>query len=866
VIRFIFIFLLAVSAVAQDVVINDFSGGLATKPGIFHVKPNQAREFYNLASTNKALSIRDGYDRIDTAYDTVRSIYNYTQRDGRKRLLGIVDDSLEGVADLVISEAYEYGIDTADGAVIGFSHIYSKGEMFWATWKSDAYWSNGRQRAKIIRDTVVRDMVTLAPGELRTIPIDAGSELDGEYQYVVISFYKSCDTASWYDNYMAGYSSIPIKVIDGRVLITNIPPPAYDTLVDIADTTGQYSDSVVVAIYRSLANEDNTDDTAFTYYRVWVDSLVPYGALDTLTIIDSIPDDSFGTGSYTNQIMGQIIGLAISNSYSLDLYAFRSGAPTYVRYNDGADSANYIFPRDTGDGGSPVIADSIVLRSVSYICTYIDTLTEFESDSSRALRINWTAGDTCYTIGVPKAPTGMEYLKRAIYKSYTYEVVQDTALTDPTVKDTSIYMYSAASPGYRWYLEILKNGQLIQVAPPVYRSDMESAMPTFHTGVYRIKFKTGIPNIFYRDSVITPYFKIGEIDDYTTLTFLDTTTFDSTLTGTIFTRPTARKHFGQLKPFGDRMWGIDRSNVSWSYLDTSGLWGAWSYIALNPDDGDENIAIAPCRDYMKVFKNKSQFILYMDSDYEYSRKWIVDGIGCVAPKSMVACNNGLIYLSNHGVVNETGSVYRDKGSDYGIISYPIDDLIDYKPSELRTAIGFLYDDKYWLSFPAKDTTYVYDLITGGWAIYGYAFSDATNYDTVQTATMNPPTEMVFTIKDDKGIYLVADTTQTDNGVPIIARWKSGPFAKSSRNVRIDKLGFWTDDNSSFSYVLYDAEDTAKIDSIKITPDDRYYLISPVINESNYFQLGITNLPDTSADLEINEIDIYVKPGTAEITH
>ena len=92
-------------------------------------------------------------------------------------------------------------------------------------------------------------------------------------------------------------------------------------------------------------------------------------------------------------------------------------------------------------------------------------------------------------------------------------------------------------------------------------------------------------------------------------------------------------------------------------------------------------------------------------------------------------------------------------------------------------------------------------------------------------------------------------------------------------MQISDIGIWTSTpDSVMTFKLYDARDSAVVDSVEITPDDNHYKFGLSPNLSNYFYIGITNTDDGAGgtvytdQIRINEIDIYVKPGTAEITH
>lgn len=844
---------LFLSAQGEIISLRDFGGGLNVRD--FLIASNQATECLNWDLSTRELQPRLGFDSIADAHDTIRGIYNYTQRNGEKRIIGLVDNpNIEGLCDIVLSAAYAYTLDTSDGAIILFNHIYPE-TPFYATWKGDGFISTGRGNPYIIRDTACRDLSVLAPGAPRVVPIDQranwdGDTLngpDGEYLYFTI-INADTNVLTWSGSAL----SANIQLNNQKALITGFYHRTLDTFWQAGDTTSPNWDSVGLSVYRSYANPPEDLDSIFFYK---IESLMVHvDVLDTLKIIDSVPDDSLGNSPY---IPGRNLPTFRKGRGVSGITGFYTGSPTYIAANETTDTANYIFPKNF---------DSIVNIYTAYMVTYIDTLTGFESDSSRSMAVWYIAGDTSYSIGIPPAPKSMQYLSRAIYKSYSYFMYQDTTLRSPSIKDTVIYLDKEPSPntegleamnGFAWFYGMSKQGNVISVHPPLN----DRQMP----GYFTVRYKTGIPNIFYVDSSVTQFHRIAIIEDPNTLYFRDTVGFDSTLTGEIFFKPSPPSNGNYVTTLHDKLWLMDKSRIYWSFLDSAGYWGVFRNISLNADDGDEGTAIVALRDYIIAFKNKSQYIIYPDPEIEYARRWIVDGIGCIAPHSMVSTNGALIYLSEAGVIYQGGSAYLGRGSSMDTISLLISDLFDYTPAQLRTAVGFVYDNKYRLSFPDKDTTYVFDFLTKSWSIWDYSFEQAILYDSVRSANIYLPKDMLF-IDSDKSIYQ-ADTGQTDNGVEIGTVYKTGPIMVEPAYLQkqIDKIGILYSSNmidSLASLILYDAMDSGQvIDSIGYEIDDLYELRGLANNQSEYYYIKVINNkqksggPDTTR-IEINGIDIW----------
>jgi len=821
---------------AEDVIrIDDFSGGLNTKAGLFHIKPNQARECLNwdLSDEYGALKIRNGYTKVGGGSDTnsLLSIYAHYYRDGRKELFGVknIDSASWGV--LLRSGDHRIVLDTN---VRNF--LYTGAEWNWCSWKDKIILANGRQKPLIWNGKDCRPLSLAAPGEFLTTPIvTTKGHLNGEYRYVIQIKSQTGTT------YRTSYITPPIRAYNEGVVLHGFAGIAPDSTNSDTSASGVI-DNVDFFIGRTKAySGDLTDSVNFYRIRYWDQGAdtgyfknIPISALDTLTWIDTIGDSNLtptGSDGFIWLCDARMYNAGRDTGSTPTINARRFGMPGYVGYDSASDSlmglvqpSGWLLPEDS----------SSRILATCYMMTYFDSANGIESDSGRALYITPEVEDTAhyYKIGLPPRLPSDTALYRILYKAFQVERITGTP--------DSIY--------------------IAELGIWMDRYDYVNFMRT--VGIFpSTSFLTGAKNV---DTILVGYYPLATITDSSTI-YVDSVIWDSLRQKDIYYRAQIPHNLNHPFVYGDRLWGFENSRLFYSFLDSVGYWGIFQNFAFNLDDGDKITAAFPDREYITIFKNRSQHVIYQDNDGKYSKKWTVRGRGCVAPNSLAFYDGGYLYLAENGVFYESAMPAKDKGTERKPLSDAIADLIDYPISELDDAEGFIYQDKYLLSFPAKDTTYVYDFKSGGWYIWNFAFECAINYDTVFRSGLVLSSDMLFITGSDSAIYKF-DTTTTDNGADIIARWKSGPIARSARNVQVNNMGFWTGNDTSFSCVLYDAEDTAYIDSMKITPDDRHYLKSPAINESNYFYIKITNLPDTTVGLEINGIDVYVKQGTAEINH
>ena len=397
------------------------------------------------------------------------------------------------------------------------------------------------------------------------------------------------------------------------------------------------------------------------------------------------------------------------------------------------------------------------------------------------------------------------------------------------------------------------------------------------TPFLRIPADTILYNINRLDTFFLSYYELAILTDSADKVFTDTTAWDTTAQRRLYVRDVASNKLNNITLFEDILVAGDGSRFAYSYIDSASRWGILRDLALNLDDGDEITVIQPFRNHLKVFKNKSQFIVNPTGNFfsPFVQDWVVDGIGCIAPQSMVSFNNGLIYLSQLGVIFETGLVYKDNGSNYGFISEAINDiLLDHTPAILREAVGVVVQkhQEYRLSFPSLDTTFVYNYQTGGWSINDYAFTQATFYDTSRTANIEPPSDFLFITNSSDKIFK-GDTLTTDNGRSIVSRYKSGPIGIDYTYKQVEQIGLFFGANSvdsSYTVQIFDARDSADVDSTQITPSDIYDMWGMSPHESNYFYFQIDNIVreiaggtiDTIPTMQINGIDLWLKSASA----
>jgi hypothetical protein len=611
------------------------------------------------------------------------------------------------------------------------------------------------------------------------------------------------------ETYAESYVSHPISAYDEYILHANL---LFHGVTVTCDTDDNMWNDISFELFRTKANPSKLD----TFWRVAQYVSLTAAELDTLRIIDSIPDDSLGIGFYDSV---HIFDDA-KRGRGADT-VFRMGAPTYIGRNT--------------DTTSCLPHDSLNAIAMVYAITYRDTITGFESDTGRNLYVFYDADDTNFTIGIPPIPAGRDHMIRTLYKGYIYNTPKDDG-------DGAI----------------IAGVDTQKVYTPTPYADGDGPLVDFIiTRIYT--------PIYVQDTAYYHFYQLAVIKDSSTKSYVDTLPWATLSERNEYQRSVMPTGLNFLSAFGDRMWGADGARIMWSFLDSASRWSAFNDLAINLDDGDGITAIVPDRGHIKIYKNRSQFIVYDNGDGTFNRNWVVDGIGCIAPHSMVAYNNGHAYLSEHGVVYETGLIYKERGGSYQIIASQIEDLLDYTPAENRTAVGAIKNNQYWLSYPDKDTTFVYDFEKKAWAIWSYSFSQATFYDTLNIPYVQPAKDMLFINGNDDRVYK-ADTTDKDDGTRFAAAWKSGPIGVSYRNKTIGRIGLRVG-NSGLGGALaqpleiYDTRDTGVIYTDTYTLDENYtlYGLEPT-PPGTYFHIRLYQVGGLSSTrlFEINGIDLWLR--------
>lgn len=148
---------------------------------------------------------------------------------------------------------------------------------------------------------------------------------------------------------------------------------------------------------------------------------------------------------------------------------------------------------------------------------------------------------------------------------------------------------------------------------------------------------------------------------------------------------------------------------------------------------------------------------------------LVDGIGCVAPRSIASWSGRTYFLAHDGVR------YFD-GARTKLVSQRIEPEVKRQSVEQRrAAVGAIYNGRYWLSwreprsFIPNNLIYVYDIENEWWTKFD------SIYATSLLALSGAQDEETLLSGDHEGRVWYQDRGASDNGEQIISSYRTGIF-------------------------------------------------------------------------------------------
>lgn len=202
-----------------------------------------------------------------------------------------------------------------------------------------------------------------------------------------------------------------------------------------------------------------------------------------------------------------------------------------------------------------------------------------------------------------------------------------------------------------------------------------------------------------------------------------------------------------------------------------------NFINIEQDAGDDITGIAAFRDRIVVFKQQSIWQITLGSEQignffitSPNLQLITASYGCVAPRSVVAVENDIYFLSRDSLNTlgyQTGfsfDVLRANG-----ISGKVRTFFDaLTVSQKMNAVGTYFGKKYIISFPGLSQSLVIDAERGAW-IGPWTF-DGSVYDKYTDTSSNEHLVVGSTTSANVNEY--SESFTTDNGVAIATALKT----------------------------------------------------------------------------------------------
>ncbi|MDY0111183.1 MAG: hypothetical protein RBT60_14745, partial [Candidatus Krumholzibacteria bacterium] len=679
----------AISLQPPSISVRQFKG-LNTKDGDLVVGPEYARIANDIDFSEGTIKRRLGYDSISTisGQDSILNIFAMYDADGQQRVVFVTDSAGVGYGNVYVTPDGSANLDSAT-RISTYWGIQQRSSG--AQYGDAFYLVNGTHKGIVWDGENTRQFPMRAPGEPTIVPIDGVDSLNGEYRYLI--GYKS-DTSSNIsvgfltecDSMFQSVVTQPVRVKNGKILMTNFPWPACDS------SHTSFPDGIRYVVLRTRANPGALDDNDSMFYVASflvpdADSANKYVLQDSLgtggspVYLECIADPDLDNGT---KIQSGLLGVdSVGNIYP------RLGAPGYYTSTYVAYDSAYADTSEIGIFcGIPAQQETL---GVAYALTYIDTVTGFESDTGRSLCVFNDTGDgiaKSHTLFLPAAQDSG--LVRNLYRALIMQITYDTSYWNGTIRTS---LGDLRFPNLDFDYDITKQ-----------------------IGVWEQALAVDTV-------VITDYYLVAQIG-YADTSFLDDVRYDSLKVKRRYERRVSPSLIDNIFAYQSRLWGLYRSNLYFSKVDSAYSWGAFDFFSLNRDDGDENTVAYPARGVIRVAKNNSMYNVYQDSDGGWSQSEITQGYGIIAGESYATGVGGRYYLTGDGVMRENDGQYLERTQATSFLSGRLDNFDKLPVASLREAVGFYFDRKYMISVPRVDSLYVYDERSGGWSVWtgGVVFS------------------------------------------------------------------------------------------------------------------------------------------------
>ncbi len=839
------IILTAVSVSGQESrteVFSDFTGGIVAGMTEALDSPKHGFVFTNVdpSRIKKSMMRREGFIRADSADSQPSTnrvgVYGYTNISYDRILFQTVlnDSNWQDLYTSDMENDSGYWL-SPDKDAFKRRWVYESTLPDWSSHNNSVFLSDQVNYpvaidARGTGDSAARPAVSLylPPPGAPLLEIIDSSGLTGQFRYAVATWpnWDSTITTKMDWTYTSssesgigwriGYIS-PVLTLNDQSVVIHVFP----AIVEDSSGGGWLSTWTKFRILRTKADlVDLSEDSLYFLGDTITFGAVGGGALDATYFIDDGITPTFVGDSgvaMSNEAYVYVSSADPRPTDTIRKYTIAAGSPSYDVTGTNLTgligwsitSPEYVgeyFPtRYLGH-----VSDSIEPFYVHYFCTYYDTLLGIESDSSKNLVFGVDTSETndqgIFGINFPRIPLHPQYAN-CVFRVYR-----------------ATRMFSAGSDSIYTFA---KDFQLV--------GQHEGANARYGDHAKVEDMEEDLENHPYWAGSPAPP------ERFKGITFYDDRGYAW---------------------YDNRVWVTDPDSLRFSQL---------GFVAVNPELGDEITTIVPAEDRIIIYTTRERHEIYEDdwgnltlvSPAEISR-----GIGCINPHVMESWRGSRIYMSADGRVYIEGHVPgRPKGSQTKPISYFIDDILTkYSYDELRRATAAIVDDnKYFLSFPDKDTVFVCFLDIGEfpWFIYEMSFLQGTFYKNHTSLFKGATGELVFTSGQDQKLYRWGGVDDDSIDIPD-AKWRSLPFGMEANPYPIDgyvifTAGMATDSTDTMVFSLInDQKATVYTDTVVTSRvyHTKYYPLGD-LTYSNWWQVEVDFLAAGATDsMRLIRIDIY----------
>ena len=727
-------------------------------------------------------------DAIDTG--GITGLYAFYTKPTTKFLLGVIPGfgSQNQWSALYASESNKYNLTKK------LADFIYKGETpLWETWNGFTYIALPRQRPVITNGTKTTHLVPRAPGQLEIVPAqprDTGIafSIDGVVKYAVFRLTADTGVGDRFAMDEIGYISHGVPVFNEWNLIYGFPRSASDSINRAAR-----SDTVLLLLTRTRGDPQGTQPVIDSFFVI--DTIIgDPSILDTLKIIDSIPNDSLGTtsyplvgtgaagsgagalikpipggyftrdnntprGLYDSSYVDSITDLVnVTAPFDRHRFFTAPGAPTFLSMDSGA----------AADDWWPAAADTITSNRFhvgwEYGVTKFDTIIDLPlmSDMSPLLIISTGAttvqdgsdNTTAITINIPQLTSFDSSQARVVWRR---QVINQPNPDSTVVSiDTVEVSYVGADGRTRSHIEFRRR---------TLYSDKE---------LHRTAFRP-----------------VGVMLNSTDTLFIDSVDYTLWLGGgrtpqSVDIDPRfnfSDNRMGIVKgffAFKDNLFAWTDDRVFRSELDAP-IFKPFNDILFDPENGDVITQVTNIGPNLIVFWSNGLTELYDPLDILPTKGSPLDGFGCFAPQSLVNFGGSIYFGALDGIRTVSSHPVKLFGVANTVISRKINDqIIDGRSDSLKSIlVGTIGPDGQTLRFcyPNIDTTWIWhppvnpgDDPLGSWTTRDFSFFQATQYDTNSIEGLQRSGNTVYARTGDERIFDMEVNTATyfDSGLDVNA--------------------------------------------------------------------------------------------------